>query len=89
MSILTVEEEKILFRVFNRVWNEIASDVMALEERSSVPRDEVLEMVLDCDRPLRAVQDAHERALVCFFNALPPEEQKKLARRAFPSKHYG
>lgn len=86
-------ELKILNHIFQSVWNYIAYDCLqATEEcdgRSTMSRSEVIEVVLDADRPSEQAKTPEEKELVKRFYALDLKAQEKIVKPMFPSSRYG
>jgi len=68
-------------------WDVIGMDVLEVSGTDYVPRDVVIEMVLDAGR-LEMYGHCDEKELK-IFNELIWEEKQKLAYLAFPKENYG
>lgn len=90
---LTSEEKQQIARMCSRTWDYIGSDALrALEEageKPEMPRSHVIEVVLDADRLEFQHRKPEEQALLKRFRALDYEQQKRIARLAFPFGRYG
>ena len=74
--------------VLNRIWEEIGADILACTGDSSIPRDEVIEVVLDTDRRCHSHLDDPTIDWI-EFDALPYDKKVKAAREAFTFSRYG
>lgn len=83
---MNVESQKLLCGAMNRVWQYIASDVFAAVEQDELPRDEVIELVLDADR-LETMADL-PKELVKEFRDLPEEQRRAICLQAFKYQTY-
>ena len=70
----------------NFTWEAIGSDILQVAEVDSMPREAVIEVVIDCDYMERYGDD---REAVAAFRKLPADEQLDMLRKAFRCKHYG
>ena len=83
---LTPEEIKSVQQDMHRVWDYIASDIGEAEGvGNTIPRDEVIELVVDADRLL--THGTNKEAVKKLY-ALDYKEIQKIGREAFPFKRY-
>lgn len=89
----TPDQLKVLSRVFHAVWDEIAYDILqAVQEMDGkdwIPRAEVVEMVLDADRPTDFCKTPEEKELYKKLRELPFAELNKIVTEMFPYARYG
>lgn len=86
----SVEEKTIMRQAALSVWQTIAYDTfssLAAEGRDTLTRDEVLEVVLDCDRVLRAVEGINPD-LAKRMRRTDARQIELIVREAFPYKEY-
>lgn len=85
MLTLTQEQADAL----NRIWDQIAADVLDCygdeEDGSELSRDEVIEIVLDADRPTNMFPNVDWSS----FYAMSRADRMNAARAAFKYEHYG
>jgi hypothetical protein len=91
---------KEMIHILNSIWSEIGFDVMmcfAEEGKTSISRATVVEIVLDCDRPVEMInrdyaddgeQKAHLLAEIELWRAQGYPKMKKIATLAFESCRY-
>lgn len=88
---LSPEQKKLLQSIAHRVWEEIASDVMSAVDEggggTSIPRADVIEVVLDAGR---FEDDVKKKApeLLAWVEAASYKELIALVRPAFPYAEY-
>src|SRR5579875_3780779 len=89
----TQEELDTLSGIFHRVWDYVASDALQAtqecEGRDYMTKAEVIEISLDAGRPMEMAKGEAEKALVKRFEALPLEQQDKIAKGMFQYSRYG
>lgn len=89
----TPEQEKVLSGIFHAVWQYIAYDTLSMVQEMDgkdwIPRDEVVELVLDADRPTDFTKTPEQKALYKQFCELPYELQETIAKKMFPHARYG
>lgn len=89
----TPDQLNVLSRVFHAVWNAIAYDILqAVQEMDGkdwISRDEVVELVLDADRPTDFCKTPQEKELYKKLRELPFAEQDKIVTKMFPHARYG
>ena len=74
--------------ILNLIWEEIGADVLACTGDSSLPREEVIEVVLDADR--RGYSHICDPTIDWTeFDALPYDKKVKAAKEAFTFSRYG
>ena len=78
------EFETRLAQAANRTWQAIAFDVLNAAEADSLPRDEVVECVIDY-----LSRYGREKEVSDAFEQLPCEENVQLLTKAFPYERYG
>jgi hypothetical protein len=86
VSKFSPEEKKTIQEVLRRVWNAIGSDVVG--ELGTISRAEVIEVVLDADRPQDYTEGEAEREILRRFDKLSYDEMIEIARSAFPFARY-
>lgn len=94
---LTDDEAGKIRRMLNITLNAVFTDLLSAggDSRSSIPRSEVVEVCLDADYlemygpgTGQASRSPEDKALLEKFRRLSYEQQKKVAREAFPHKRY-
>ncbi len=89
-SEFTVEEQARLRSMMNGVWQYIGYDVLQLEGGKSIPRAEVIELVLDAGRLEEQYgREPEDAALLKRFRAMPYKAQDNLAKTFFRFTRYG
>lgn len=67
------------------VWQQIGADILMCSETDELPRDDVIELVLDADRPATFFPDIDWTE----FNSLPYTEQVEVCRnQVFENESY-
>jgi hypothetical protein len=91
---------KEMIHILNSIWGEIGMDVMMVfqeEGTTSISRNDVVEIVLDCDRPTEMINcdyahdgevKAHLLAEIELWRAQGYPKMKKIAALAFESGRY-
>jgi hypothetical protein len=89
---LSTDEQTAIQRAAKRTWEYIGYDVLsALAEQGesdSIPRRDVIELVLDADYMVTANRDL-DRDLYNRFKELPYDVQNEVVKGAFPFTRYG
>lgn len=86
---MTDDEKKIVVRLMQTVWQRIGYDCLeAYGSDKSMRRSEVVEVVLDADRPESEARSDEQRAALKRFRALSRRAQDKVMREAFPHEGY-
>ena len=83
-------EKDTMRKAAQSVWNEIAYDTFVTvyqEGRDTLTRDEVVELVLDCDRVLRAVERI-DQGLSTRMRRADARQIELIVRDAFPDREY-
>lgn len=92
------EDLALLQRAASRVWNEIACDILqaVADERKqrieavSIPRAEVIELVLDADRLTEELRRSRvDPDLITRFEGITPEARVGAIKPAFTYGRYG
>jgi hypothetical protein len=78
------EFETRLAQAANRTWQAIGFDVLNAAEADSLPRDEVVECVMDY-----LSMYGRDKEVSDAFEHLPFEEKVQLLTKAFPYERYG
>lgn len=89
VELLTEAELKIVYEILQSTWSEIAYDCITVGEKSTMKRDEVIEVVLDADRPSRHVRTPEQKTAWAKYEGLGYEEMIKVAEGTFKHKLYG
>ena len=67
-------------RAADITWQAIGEDILKVAEVRSLPKDDVIEAVMDCDYMERYGND---KDAVATFRKLPADEQPDMLRKAF------
>jgi hypothetical protein len=96
---MSEDEKQIIKRLMNDCWQYIGSDALqALQEcegETSIPRDEVIELVLDADRIETLILNHHpvdgkdEQEAFAKFKKLDYKRKCEIGRQAFRYERYG
>ena len=88
---MTDEQMKQIARAANAVWQYIGDDILAVSEGPSIPRDDVIEVVIDADRLRQELSRSKiDQPAIDAWEALTYEEQSRLlAEHAFKYERYG
>lgn len=78
--------QKRMNRAANFTWQAIGDDILKVAEVDSMTREDVIEVVIDCDYLERYGDDAEA---VAAFRALGADERQEMLVKALPCKHYG
>jgi len=78
--------QKRVTRAADLTWQAIGDDILTVAEVRSLPKEDVIEAVLDCDYMERYGED---KEAVAAFRKLPADEQLDMLHKAFRCKHYG
>ena len=70
----------------NFTWQAIGDDILKIDEVHSLPKEEVIGVVIDCDYLERYGND---KKAVAVFRKLFSEEQYAILQKAFRCEHYG
>ncbi len=73
-------------RAANVTWQAIGDAVLKVDNAGSLPREDVVATVIDCDYLETHGGDAEA---VAAFRKLTPDKQREMLLKAFPAKHYG
>lgn len=89
----TPEQLEVLSGIFHSVWQYIAYDtlqmVQEMDGKDYVTRAEVVELVLDADRPTDFTKTPEQKALYKQFCELDYKLQDKLVTKMFTYARYG
>jgi hypothetical protein len=87
---LTPEELRVVSTGLNMTLDMIIADMLAITDERFVPRDTVIEVVLDADfLELYGTRSAKDKAIIKKFRKLSYPEQFAFAKTVFPYKSYG
>ena len=67
-------------------WQAIGDDILKVAEVHSLPKEDVIEAVMDCDYLERYGDD---KDAVAAFRKLPADKQLDMMQKAFHCEHYG
>lgn len=89
----TPEQLKVLSGIFHSVWDYIAYDTLSMVQEMDgkdwIPRAEVVELVLDADRPTDFAKTPEQKQLYKQFCELDYKLQEKITAAMFPHARYG
>lgn len=86
----SIYEKTLIRQCALAVWNEIAYDTFVTlysEGRDTMTRDEVVEVVLDCDRVVRKMESISPDVAV-RMRRIDARQIERIVRDAFPHKEY-
>jgi len=78
--------QKRINKAANFTWEAIGSDILQVAEVDSMSREDVIEVVSDCDYLERYGDD---KEAVAAFRNLDIKERHEMLVKAFPCKRYG